>query len=155
MPARSLTREFTRPVPRDVRLFQRSSTRMFFAAAMVALAGIVGLVLFAFPINDYFNQREAIAKRESEFVALEDANESLQNDIQRLQTPNGVREAARRELGYLMPGEKRLALLEEPAFPTTLPEAWPYSVVNSILAARSQWAGRGNSPGGLDPLQAP
>ena len=155
MPTRSLTRELTRPVPRDARLFQRSSTRLIFFTFLVALAAVIGLVLFAFPINDYFNQREDIARRDSEFVALEDANEQLQGDIQRLQTPAGVREAARRELGYLMPGERRLALLDDPTFPTVLPEAWPYTVVNSILAARSQWAGKGNSPGGLDPLLAP
>jgi len=151
--SRSLTRELTRPVPRDSRLFQRRSTRMLVLSAGVGLAVIVGLVLFAFPINDYLSQRKAITRTEAEFAALEDANEEIQGDIQRLETPAGVKEAARRELGYLMPGERRLALLDLPAVTGNLPATWPYNMVGAILTVRTASAAA-NRPGTLGPLQA-
>lgn len=153
MNSRSLTRELTRPVPRDSRLFQRRSTRMLVLSAGVGLAVIVGLVLFAFPINDYLSQRKAITRTEAEFAALEDANEQIQGDIQRLETPAGVKEAARRELGYLMPGERRLALLDLPAVTGNLPATWPYNMVGAILTVRTASAAA-NRPGTLGPLQA-
>lgn len=153
MNSRSLTRELTRPVPRDSRLFQRRSTRMLVLSAGIGLAVIVGLVLFAFPINDYLSQRKAITRTEAEFAALEDANEEIQGDIQRLETPAGVKEAARRELGYLMPGERRLALLDLPAVTGNLPATWPYNMVGAILTVRTASAAA-NRPGTLGPLQA-
>ena len=153
MNSRSLTRELTRPVPRDSRLFQRRSTRMLVLSAGIGLAVIVGLVLFAFPINDYLSQRKAITRTEAEFAALEDANEQIQGDIQRLETPAGVKEAARRELGYLMPGERRLALLDLPAVSGNLPATWPYNMVGAILNVRAASAAA-NRPGTLGPLQA-
>lgn len=152
MNSRSLTRELTRPVPRDSRLFQRRSTRTLVVAAGVGLAVVVGLVLFAFPINDYITQRQSIDRTEAEFAALEDANEQIQADIQRLETPSGIKEAARRELGYLMPGERRLALLDLPAVTGNLPATWPYDTVTAILAVRA--SASANRPGTLSPLQA-
>ena len=151
--SRSLTRELTRPVPRDSRLFQRRSTRLLVITAGVLLAVVIGLVLFAFPIRDYVSQRQAIARTEAEFAALEDANEQIQSDIQRLETPAGVREAARRELGYLLPGERRLALLELPAVTGSLPTTWPYNMVSAILQVRAATVSA-NRPGTLGPLQA-
>jgi len=150
--SRSLTRELTRPVPRDSRLFQRRSTRTLVVAAGVGLAVVVGLVLFAFPINDYITQRQSIDRTEAEFAALEDANEQIQADIQRLETPSGIKEAARRELGYLMPGERRLALLDLPGVTGNLPATWPYDTVTAILAVRA--SASANRPGTLGPLQA-
>ena len=150
--SRSLTRELTRPVPRDSRLFQRRSTRVLIIIAGVVLAVVIGLVLFAFPIRDWVSQRQAITRTEAEFAALEDANEQIQKDIQRLETPAGVKEAARRELGYLLPGERRLALLDLPAVTGNLPTTWPYNVVGAILTVRASAAG--NRPGTLGPLQA-
>lgn len=126
---------------------------MLVLSAGVGLAVIVGLVLFAFPINDYLSQRKAITRTEAEFAALEDANEQIQGDIQRLETPAGVKEAARRELGYLMPGERRLALLDLPAVTGNLPATWPYNTVGAILNVRAASAAA-NRPGTLGPLQA-
>jgi cell division protein FtsB len=151
--SRPLTRELTRPVPRDSRLFQRRSTRIIIVVAGAILVLIVGLVLFAFPIRDYFTQHQSITRTEAEFAALEDANEQIQADIQRLETPSGIKEAARRELGYLLPGERRLALLDLPAVTGTLPTGWPYNVVGAILAVRSSTV-TANRPGMLGPLQA-
>ncbi|MEY2627164.1 MAG: hypothetical protein RJB08_923 [Actinomycetota bacterium] len=127
---------------------------MMIVAAGVILAVIIGLVLFIFPVRDYFSQRQQISQANAEFAALEDANESIQADIQRLETPEGIKEAARRELGYLLPGERRLALLQLPTVTGALPTTWPYDMVGSILAIRATSAGTANRPGTLGPLQA-
>ena len=127
---------------------------MMIVAAGVILAVIIGLVLFVFPVRDYFSQRDQIAKANTEFTALEDANEAIQADIQRLETPEGIKETARRDLGYLLPGERRLALLQLPGVTGVLPATWPYDTVGSILAIRAASAGTANRPGTLGPLQA-
>lgn len=148
-----MTRELTRPVPRDSRLFQNTGMRRLIALLGLVLALLVAFVLFVSPIRDYVSQRGTIARTESEFAALEDANEEIQADIQRLETPAGIKEAARRELGYLMPGERRLALLDLPAVTGNLPATWPYNMVGAILSVRAASAAS-NRPGTLGPLQA-
>ena len=144
--SRPLTRDLTRPVPRDSRLIPNRGMRRVVLGLGVVLAILVAVVLFIYPIRDYIAQRQAIGRSEAEFSALEDANEQIQKDIQRLETPAGVKEAARRELGYLLPGERRLALLD-------LPATWPYNVVGAILTVRAS-AVASNRPGMLGPLGA-
>jgi cell division protein FtsB len=151
--SRPLNRELTRPVPRDSRLIQNQGLRRLFVILGIVLAVLVAVVLFIYPIRDYVSQRQAISRSEAEFAALEDANEQIQKDIQRLETPAGVKEAARRELGYLLPGERRLALLDLPAVTGSLPATWPYNVVGAILTVRAS-AVAANRPGTLGPLGA-
>jgi len=140
-------------VPRDSRLIPNRTARRVVVGMGVLFAILIGVVLFFYPIRDYFAQRQSIARSEAEFAALEDANEQIQKDIQRLETPAGVKEAARRELGYLLPGERRLALLDLPAVTGALPAAWPYDMVGAILTVRAS-AVAANRPGTLGPLQA-
>ncbi|MEY2966689.1 MAG: hypothetical protein RLY50_739, partial [Actinomycetota bacterium] len=52
-------------------------------------------------------------------------------------TPDGTRNAARDQLGYVMPGEQRVSLLPMPALPADLPDTWPYTLVESIVAVRT------------------
>ena len=103
-----------------------------------------------YPVRDYVAQRGRIADKQKEFDALADANEQLFNEVQRLKTPEGVRSAARSQLGYVMPGEQRVALTPLPALPTTLPDAWPYTLVTNILRVKAAHAG--NADGALAPL---
>ncbi|MSO59323.1 MAG: septum formation initiator family protein [Ilumatobacteraceae bacterium] len=119
---------------------------------VVIVMGLTALVaaLFVLPLRDYFNQNTAIAQRKIQFEALADANEQLSLDINRLNTTDGVIAAARSELGYVFPGEQRIQLLAMPALPTTLPLAWPYSLVTDILRVRA--ANTGSASGGLAPL---
>ncbi|MBM3730546.1 MAG: hypothetical protein FJW44_06970 [Actinobacteria bacterium] len=151
--SRTQTREFARPVPRDSRLISNRGMRRMVVALGVILAILVAVVLFIYPIRDFLAQRQALGRSEAEFSALEDANEQIQRDIQRLETQAGVKEAARRELGYLLPGERRLALLDLPALTGNLPATWPYNVVGAILTVRASEVAA-NRPGVLTPLGA-
>ena len=114
---------------------------------------IVGLFLFSVftvPVKDFISQRKVLAQVEKEYNSYADANEALQIEVNRLQTPEGVRAAARDQLGFVLPGEKRVRLLPAPALPTDLPGEWPYTMVTGIVAVHSNIASANNAP--LAPL---
>jgi len=157
MSTRSTVRDLTRPVHVDHKLFQRAISRNITLTVSVVILAALAVALIGLPVKGLISQRSDITQRQQEFVALADANEQLQTEIQRLQTPEGIRETARKELGYLLPGEKRLALLEAPALNPTLPTGWPYNVVTNILAVRAAAAQKNGAqqPGSLGPLLQP
>ena len=157
MSTRSSVRDLTRPVHVDHKLFQRAISRNITLSISIVILAALAVALIGLPLKDLFSQRTSITTRQQEFSALQDANEQLQTQIQRLQTPEGIRETARKELGYLLPGEKRLALIEAPALDTALPTGWPYNVVANILAVRAATAQKNGSqqPGSLGPLLQP
>ena len=157
MPTRSPVRDLTRPVHVDNKLFQRAISRNITLTVSVVILVALAVALIGLPVKGLISQRGDITQRQKEFAALEDANEQLQTEIQRLQTPEGIRETARKELGYLLPGEKRLALLEAPALDIALPAGWPYNVVTNILAVRAAAARKNGAqqPGSLGPLLQP
>lgn len=119
-------------------------------AVGIALAGAFALSMVVYPVRDWLDQRDRIEAKQAEFEALADANEQLFNEVQRLKTPEGVRSAARSQLGYVLPGEDRIALTPMPPLPTTLPAVWPYSMVTDILQVRTAQADSSNGP--LAPL---
>jgi cell division protein FtsB len=157
MPTRSPVRDLTRPVHVDNKLFQRAISRNITLTVSVVILVALAVALIGLPVKGLMSQRGDITQRQQEFAALEDANEQLQTEIQRLQTPEGIRETARKELGYLLPGEKRLALLEAPALDIALPAGWPYNLVTNILTVRAAAAQKNGiqQPGSLGPLLQP
>jgi hypothetical protein len=153
MPARTirnLTKGIVRPEPLTQRISSHKGVRwaVGLATMTVGLAIVLGVVVL--PVRDWFVQNSAIAQRSAELEALADANEQLQNHINELKTPDGTRNAARRQLGYVMPGEQRVALLPMPPLPTDLPDTWPYTLVESIVAVRA--VERAPSDRALQPL---
>jgi cell division protein FtsB len=140
MPARAiknLTKGIVRPEPLAQRISSNRGVRwtVGLATSTVGLAILLGVVVL--PVSDWFVQNSAVAKRSAELEALADANEQLQNEINELKTPDGTRNAARDQLGYVMPGEQRVSLLPMPALPADLPDTWPYTLVESIVAVRT------------------
>ena len=49
-----------------------------------------------------------------ELAALDQANAELADEVSKLNTPEGIEEAAREEIGYVQRGEIRLTVLPEP-----------------------------------------
>jgi hypothetical protein len=123
-----------------------------YAAGVVGVALGVGLTfsLVVFPMRDYFEQRSMVSEKSAEFETLADANEQLQVEVNNLKTPEGIRNAAREQLGYVLPGEQRLQMVKMPALPTDLPAQWPYSMVKDILRVRAETAVKSGGP--LSPL---
>ena len=142
---REITRAIAQPTPADARLSHRRSIRTTLRVGGFALAFAVVLSLFVLPVKAYFEQRDLYNKKTAEFDALADANEQLQNEVNDLSTPEGIRNAARTQLGYVLPGEQKLAFAQTPDLPTDLPAQWPYTLVTGIVAVRHQVAATGGS----------
>ena len=59
----------------------------------------------------HYAETSEVARLEKELDDLQDRNEQLRHDVERLQTPQGVEEAARESLGYVKPGENAYVVL--------------------------------------------
>ena len=127
-----------------------SGVRYGAGVVAVGLAVTLTFSLIVFPLRDYFAQRSMVADKTAEFETLADANEQLQIEVNKLKTPEGIRNAARAQLGYVLPGEQRLQMVQMPQLPTDLPAQWPYSMVTSILQVRAASAVKAG--GALSPL---
>ena len=134
---RSSLADLTGGVPREARITGRGRTTV----VLGALAGVVVLTLIAslavIPWRTYGEQGDRIDELADQLARLEAVNADLSAEVQRLRTDDGVREAARDELGYVADGEDRETVMDAPPLPTDLPNGWPYGVMADIIAART------------------
>lgn len=147
---KDLTRDIVRPDPGLHRLSRRREVRWAVRIGVFAVVIAFMVAVVVFPVRDYFVQNSTLAEKTAELEALADANEQLQTEVNQLKTPEGTRNAARDQLGYVLPGEQRVTLLPAPPLPTVLPEAWPYTLVTDILKVRASVTAQRD--GALDPL---
>jgi len=132
--------DFTRPIAREKQLVKGRAKRGIIAlGAMVITAALVA-ALFVLPVKAWLRQRDDIAVMDKELSALDQANAELTDEVSRLQTPEGIEEAAREEIGYVQRGEIRLTMLPAPPAPITMPSGWPYDTVAKIVAVRTAQA---------------
>lgn len=127
--------DLTLPIPQEKRLVKGRAKRRLFALGAVVVTAALVAALFVLPVKAWLGQDDDIAEKEQELAALEQANAELTAEIGRLQTPEGVEEAAREEIGYVRSGEIRLTVLPNVKAPSTLPSGWPYDTVALIVAA--------------------
>jgi len=133
---RSRLGDVTRPVQIDRRIAKQRRTTFALAIVALAIAGALAAALFLLPIQTYFNQDDRIEQRGDQLTQLESVNDDLRAEVARLDTEDGIREAAREELGFVESGERRESMLDLPPVPTDLPDGWPYSIVNDITDLR-------------------
>ena len=126
----------TRPTPRSERILPRILGRTALGIGLlVILASFLNSFLLA-PGRTWFGQRTEIADRQAELETIQKANDELQVDIDRLQTPAGIEDAAREELGFVMAGEERQTIIGDAQSPIDLPSGWPYDIVTQIVGVR-------------------
>jgi cell division protein FtsB len=128
--------DFTRPIPVDKRITRRPKVAVFVGLFVVAVLAVIGAAVFVLPIQTWRDQNTEIGKQQAQLDGLDKINTQLAAEVDRLKTDDGVREAAREEIGYVQSGEERSSVLPLPPLPTVLPEGWPYNVVTGIIAAR-------------------
>ena len=133
---RSRLGDITRPVVRDRRLATRRRSTVLLAIAALGISGALAAALFGLPVRTYFDQDTQIAQREDQLAEITAVVDDLRSEVARLQTDDGVREAARSELGFVEAGEQRETVLEPTGVPTDLPEGWPYDLVENIVDLR-------------------
>ena len=110
----------------------RPFTTLFILIGLVALT----VTFLVMPIRTWMNQRDLLDMRSTKYGVYEEVNDALQDEIDALSAPEGVRQAIRSQLGYLLPNERRIPLLAQPEAPITLPDRWPYTMVAGIVSIR-------------------
>lgn len=138
--------EFTRPIAKDKQLVKGRGKRVVFALVATVIAAALIASLFVLPVKSWRQQRDDLARKQNELAVLSNANAQLAADVNRLQTPDGVKEAARQEVGYVGLGEQRISVLSTPNAPLTLPTGWPYDAIAQIVAVRSTTAAAAATP---------
>jgi len=133
---RSRLGDITRPVRIDRRLTTNRRSSVLLGIVALAIAGAFAAALFVLPIQTYFDQDARIEQRSDQLEQLEAVNDDLRTEVARLGTDDGLREAAREELGFVEVGERRESILDLPPVPSDLPDGWPYNVVNDIVELR-------------------
>ncbi len=134
---RSRLGDFTRPIPVEKRILRRPKTALFGGAFVLLVIGTIAAAVFILPIGTWIDQGDALTKRQAELDELQRVNGQLSGEVERLQTDDGVREAAREEIGFVEDGDQRSTILPLPSVPRDLPPGWPYNVVTQIFAART------------------
>lgn len=126
----------TRPIAIERRLTtnRRGSWVLLMVAVTVAVAFAASF--FVTPLQNYFEQEQDLDQRSEQLAKLRDVNQDLQAEVDRLSTSAGVAEASREELGYQLPGEQRVTIIEEGVVPTELPAGWPYDLFSQIAATK-------------------
>jgi cell division protein FtsB len=127
----------TTAIKRDKRLVKGRGKRLVFALVAVVIAAALIASLFVLPVKSWFQQRDDLARKRNELAVLSNANAQLAADVNRLQTPDGIKEAARQEVGFVGVGEQRISVLDTPDAPVTLPIGWPYDAITQIVAVRA------------------
>ncbi len=133
---RSRLGDLSRPIPVDRRIARNRRSNIALALVAIGIAAALAAALFVLPVQTLFDQDERIAERSDQLEQLQIVNNDLRSEVARLRTDDGVREAAREQLGYVQDGEVRKSILELPPVPTDLPDGWPYNLVEGIATVR-------------------
>jgi cell division protein FtsB len=134
---RSRLGDFTRPIPVEKRIFRRPKLALFSGVFVLLVIGIIAAAVFILPLGTWFDQDDQLTQRQAELDELQRVNGQLSGEVERLRTDDGVREAAREEIGFVEEGDQRSTILPLPPVPRDLPGGWPYNVVTQIFEART------------------
>lgn len=104
--------------------------------AAILVMGSFANSFLVLPVKSWFGQRSEFEDRNLELDALRKATDRLRIEVERLQTPTGIENAARQELGFVMIGEKRRTVIGLVEAPISLPYGWPYDLVGQIVQVR-------------------
>jgi len=126
----------TRPTPRTERLLPKLLGRTLMLVGAVVIVISFGNSFLVLPATSWLGQRQEVDARTEELETIKQATDELQTEVDRLNTPAGVEDAAREELGYVMAGEQRQQIVGDSQAPIELPTGWPYDLVTQIVAIR-------------------
>ncbi len=128
--------DLTRPTPRHERLVPKRVGYVVLTLGMILVVGSFANSFLVLPVKSWFGQRTEFEDRSAELEALEEATDRLQTEVDSLNTPEGVEDAARDELGFVMVGEQRRTVVGDATAPIDLPWGWPYDLVEQIVQVR-------------------
>ena len=128
--------DHTRPTPRHERLLPKLIGRTLMVIGAIVVVISFGNSFLVLPATSWLGQRDEIDARTEELETIKRATDELQTEVDRLNTPAGIEDAARDELGYVMAGEQRQQVVGESQASIDLPTGWPYDLVTRIVDVR-------------------
>lgn len=134
---RSRLGDLSRPISIDRRITHNRRSNILLALVALTIAVALAAAIFVLPVKTMFDQDDQIAERTDQLSQLQAVNNDLRSEVDRLKTDDGIKEAAREQLGYVEPGEVRESIRDFPPVPTDLPDGWPYSLYSGIVAIRT------------------
>jgi cell division protein FtsB len=90
-------------------------------AALIALVVVAILFLFVFPFRSFLARRAAVDDARRDLKVVQEQNEKLQREAERLTTKEEIERLARQEYHYVYPGERAYAVVPAPETTTTAP----------------------------------
>jgi cell division protein FtsB len=133
---RSRLGDLTRPVAKEQRITRNRRPALLLGAIGLVVAVAIGAALFGLPVRTWFAQDDDIARLDHQLSELQAVNDELLQEVNALQTPEGVMAAARETLGYKQINEDLQTVVDLPDLPADLPDGWPYGPVEQILRLR-------------------
>lgn len=134
--------DFTRPIPVERQLVRGGGKRRIIGIGAGVITAAFIAALFVLPVQAWLRQQNDLDHKNNQLAALQNAGAELANEVQQLQTAEGIEQAAREEIGYVQQGEVRYTILPPPQAPVTLPAGWPYDTIAKIVAVRSAAAAK-------------
>lgn len=128
--------DLTRPTPRSERIVPKFLGRVALLAGFLVVVFSFGNSFLVLPLTSWFGQRTEIDSRQAELDTIKKATDELQTEVDRLKTLEGVQDAAREELGFVVAGEARQQIVGDAAAPIDLPTGWPYDLVTQIISVK-------------------
>lgn len=129
--------DFTRPIAVEKQLVRGGGKRRVIAIGAAVITAAFVAALFVLPVQAWLRQQEDLDRKDNQLAALQGANAELANEVNQLQTPEGIEQAAREEIGYVQTREIRYTVLPVPEAPLALPGGWPYDTIRQIVAVQS------------------
>jgi cell division protein FtsB len=97
-------------------------------AVAVVVVGVVYL-----PTRTWFGQQEELQHSKAELHKLEAGNQALARKIDRLSDASSIEEQARREYGFVTPGEESYTVPPAGKLEVNLPPVWPFDLLQDPI----------------------
>ncbi len=140
---RSRLGDLTRPIAKEQRIAKNRRPALLLGVVGIVVAGAIGTALFVLPVRTWFEQNHRIDALEAQLQTNEQVNDQVQQEVDELKTDEGIKAAAREELGYIGYNERRQTIVDFPDVPSDLPDGWPYAPVEQMIALRTAAQGPG------------
>ena len=99
-------------------------------------------------MRTWFAQDDELARSTTSSSELQAVNADLQQEVDALQTHDGITQAAATSSGYIQPSERRQTIVDLPDLPTDLPDGWPYGAGRADHRPAGRLPPQRHRPGG-------
>ena len=87
---------------------------------------VVALAVGVFPTRAWLDQRDDLSETQQRLSVLREQNEAMEDQLEKLGTPEEIERLAREEYNLVRPGEEAYSVLPAPLPALELPDVWPF-----------------------------